>query len=149
MMHCSVYVLLGVAVALASVTSLPTTSAPVLKTAIAKLCEEVSDEPAKAKIYYNEWVTTLDQNQNVEEYFPNTLNYLNNSTNKREFLAGGQDCVQFFAGLKAPLLADYEATGLSLQDAAEKVAQYLENVIAKIKAAIQALKKFYSDESPQ
>jgi hypothetical protein len=54
MMHCSVYVLLGVAVALASVTSLPTTSAPVLKTAIAKLCEEVSDEPAKAKIYYNE-----------------------------------------------------------------------------------------------
>jgi hypothetical protein len=51
--------------------------------------------------------------------------------------------------LKAPLLADYEATGLSLQDAAEKVAQYLENVIAKIKAAIQALKKFYSDESPQ
>ncbi len=86
-------------------------------------------------------LAVLDQNQNVEQYFPNTIDYLNNSTNKKEFLAGGQDCVQFFAGLKAPLLADYEATGLSLQDAAAKLVQYIQNVIAKIEAAIQAHRK--------
>jgi hypothetical protein len=36
--------------------------------------------------------------------------------------------------LKAPLLADYEATGLSLQAAEEKVARRLADFIAKIQA---------------
>jgi hypothetical protein len=135
MIYCLVNVLqLGVAVALASVTSLPTTSAPVLATAVAELCQEVTAEPAKAKVYYNELLAKLNENQKAEETFSNTLAYLNNSTNKKEFLAGVQDCIQFFAGLKAPLLADYEATGLSLQAAEEKVARRLADFIAKIQA---------------
>jgi len=142
MIYCLVNVLqLGVAVALASVTSLPTTSAPVLATAVAELCQEVTAEPAKAKVYYNELLAKLNENQKAEETFSNTLAYLNNSTNKKEFLAGGQDCIQFFAGLKAPLLADYEATGLSLQAAEEKVARRLADFIAKIQDAIQAHQK--------
>jgi hypothetical protein len=135
MIYCLVNVLqLGVAVALASVTSLPTTSAPVLATAVAELCQEVTAEPAKAKVYYNELLAKLNENQKAEETFSNTLAYLNNSTNKKEFLASVQDCIQFFAGLKAPLLADYEATGLSLQAAEEKVARRLADFIAKIQA---------------
>jgi hypothetical protein len=135
MMHYLVNVLqLGVAVALASVTSLSTTSTPVLATAVAQLCQQVSLKPAKAKIYYNELLTKLNEKPEVQKNFKDTLAYLQLEQNEDKFLAGGQTCTQFFAGLKAPLLADYEATGLSLQAAAEKVAQHLKDFIAKIQA---------------
>jgi hypothetical protein len=139
MMHYLVNVLqLAVAVALASVTSLSTTSTPVLATAVAQICQQVSGEPAKAKIYYNDLLTKLNEKPEVQKNFKNTLAYLQLEQNEDEFLAGGQTCRQFFAGLKATLLADYEA--LSPQAAADKVAQHITDFIAKIQAAIQANK---------
>ncbi len=126
---------------MASATTLPPTSAPVLATAVTKLCQQVSlAKPAKVKTYYEGVLTKFDGSNKAEKNFPNTLAYIKNSDNEKEFLAGGPDCVQYFVGLKAALLTDYKATGLSLEAARNRVAERVTNFIAKIQAAIQALK---------
>ena len=112
-----------------------------LATAVTKVCGQVSlAKPAKVKAYYEGTLKKLEGNENAQKYFPKTLAYLNKSDNEKEFLAGGQDCIQFFKDLKEPLLADYQASGLSLQVAKEKVAQRIANLINKIQAAFQASK---------
>lgn len=102
-----------------------------LSTAVTNLCQAVTNEKALATVYYQELLAALNANQNAETYFPQTLAYLNNPTEKKAFVAGGQSCVQFFVGLEVPLVADLQASGFSLQSATEKAVQYIENAIAK------------------
>lgn len=101
-----------------------------LSTAVTKLCQAVTNQTALATIYYQQLLAALNTNQKAETYFPQTLAYINDPNEKQALLAGGQRCVQFFVGLKAPLVADLQAAGLSPQLAAAKVVRYVDAITA-------------------
>ncbi|CAF0825578.1 unnamed protein product [Adineta steineri] len=101
--------------------------------AIANVCNAISTRPGPAAAIIDRMQTALNERQQqIQQRLPQTFTYITNQQNKDKLKAGGDNCKNYFNGLRTPLMIDLQNNKEMLQFMQQVFEQRMNDFINEI-----------------
>jgi alcohol dehydrogenase YqhD (iron-dependent ADH family) len=107
-----------------------------MNSAVASVCNAITARPGPAATVIDRMQKMLNEKQQkIQQRFPRTFVYVTKQENKDKLKAGGDNCKNYFDGLRAPLSADLQDNKEPFHFMQQMIDQHVKDFINEIQQA--------------